>query len=78
MKYNIEKSVPIPKGSGVGRRTKYPFSEMDVGDSIFLDGEFATIAKCKAYAAAKGYQDRTGRVFCGRKVAGGVRIWRTK
>lgn len=67
----IEKNVPIPK---VTRR--YPFSLMEVGDSVYIP--------CEANEAAKQVSQRiTGsmsmlrpRKFTRRSDVGGVRVWR--
>lgn len=77
---DIEKNVPFPdrarfNGRG-GRRSTYPFMEMEVGDSVFFPGAEKT-AKHPAYQAAKKYAQRSGdRKFSGVIVKGGVRIWR--
>lgn len=67
--YEIEKDVPIPEVSGKGR-SKYPFYEMAVGDSIF--SENVSIRQA-AYAHAR----RNNKTFIVRKVEGGYRVWRT-
>ena len=38
MEYKIEKGIPLPKNTR-GRKLKYPFAEMEVGDS-FDCGEY--------------------------------------
>lgn len=75
----IEKGVDVPKSSGRGRPSKYPFSEMEVGDSLMFDGEYRNVMYCQAYLAAMNYGCRNyDKKFAGRKVEGGVRIWRVK
>jgi hypothetical protein len=66
-----------PKASTRGRKPKYPFGEMAVGDSLFFDGEKIG-PQCKPYAAANAYAYKNGVKFAGRTVDGGVRIWRVE
>ena len=33
----IEKGIPIPNGSWSRVKMKYPWAEMDVGDSVYVD-----------------------------------------
>lgn len=68
MKYEIEKDIPIPEVSGKGR-SKYPFPEMEVGDSIFSDN-------VSIRQAAYAYARRKGKKFVVRQVDGGYRVWR--
>lgn len=66
--FKIEKAVPIPRGNA-----KYPFKEMQVGDSFFVPKDRVKNAQIAAYAWAK----RNGVVLASRSVDGGLRIWRT-
>ena len=65
----IDKNIPIPK-----RRTKWPFADMEVGDSFFAPGfasdEFS--GRTKHYAPKKF----TVRTVIENGVRG-VRVWRT-
>lgn len=71
---NIEKNIPLAK-SIAGRPPIYNFGNMEVGDSMFFEGE--SIAKgCKQYGAATIYGRNHGWKFKGRTVDGGVRVWR--
>lgn len=73
---DIEKNVPVPPGAGrVGR---YPWAEMEVGDSFFVQaihGKRAqsTIGTAGLSWAARNHPDRK---FTVRKVDGGYRCWR--
>ena len=67
----IEKDVAPPAPSGP--RAKYPYGRMEVGDSVYIKG--ATIPG-REYAAAMQNGERNGKQFTGRKVEGGIRIWR--
>lgn len=69
----IEKNIPVPEQSGRGRRAKYPFSKMEVGDSVFFPGENSS-SRCSI--AAHAYGHRVGWKFSVRTMDGGVRIWR--
>lgn len=78
MKYVIEKDKPAPTETKGGVR-KYPFAEMEIGDSILVEGESACSNDCKACVAAMQHGRRYGKKFSGRKEPGKpgyVRIWR--
>lgn len=70
MKINIDKNVPIPEK--VGRECKYPWRQMEIGDSFFIEGK-RTNNMCSLIAAAG---KRIGRKFISRTIGNGVRIWR--
>ncbi len=64
----VEKSVPLPEG-----KKRYPYKEMDIGDSFFVgDGKLHVVCNAN-YRASK----RLGMQFIARKEAQGVRVWRT-
>jgi hypothetical protein len=68
--FRIEKDVPLPTHGGSGAPSKYPFAQMDIGDSFVGHGE-------KVKAAAWAYAKRNGAKFISRTVAPGqFRIWR--
>lgn len=71
--FKIEKGVPIPTHNG-GASPKYPFREMEVGDSILLLSK----DKAKYTGLANGWARSTGWKFSSRFVEGGRRIWRIK
>lgn len=73
----IEKDVEAPT-SAAGRPPQYPFSDMEVGDSIFFEGKNT---KSKEYLAAQGYARYNGKKFTGRQTTRtdgrvGLTIWR--
>jgi hypothetical protein len=81
---NIEKDIPIPDGprnkkhadKKLGsKRIKYPFRDMQVGDSFFVDGESC---EGKARSAATAFGRRWMVVFVCRKESTGIRIWRAE
>lgn len=66
----IDRNVEIPEG-----RTRYPFSEMEAGDSIFFVNERkAASARIAAVRYAGRYHPTW--VFTLRRVEGGWRLWR--
>lgn len=74
--YEIEKDVPLSaklyaENSGDATR-KYPFPDMEVGDSIFAPEDKARKVRYAAYAYGKVH----GLKFLCRTVDGGVRVWR--
>ena len=66
----VEKGIPIPRGNK--SRSKYPWLEMEVGDSFFTT-ESAHRVRC----AADKRQQKWGEKYTVKKVEGGVRCWRT-
>lgn len=69
--YEIEKDVPLPSRNSTGR-SRYPWAEMEVGDSFFAaDGVRSRVA-----AAAQNHRRRYGRRFAVRVEGDGVRVWR--
>lgn len=66
-----------PEASRRGRKPKYPFLKMAVGDSLFFEGEKIG-PECKPYIAASVFGRNNGMKFAGRTVDGGVRIWRVE
>jgi len=67
----VESSVPLPDDR---QRLKYPFDDMDVGDSFLLTDP--SMVK-NARSAAWMYSRRHGMKFSCRKVEDGWRVWRT-
>jgi len=75
--FEIEKSIPIPEDWSRGRKQKYPFDNMEIGDSFFVprDEEKATnlilsISSAKRRALPKQFTVRYIRT------EKGVRTWR--
>ena len=67
VEFKIEKNIPLfpPRAS----RRKYPFHEMEIGDSVFLaDRKPSNLGGSTACLAPKK--------FAFRNVEGGVRVWR--
>lgn len=69
----IDKGIPMPNRPGVGGVRKYPFYDMEIGDSFGLT--------CKedarrAVACAASNNKRTGFKFSIQKHGTGWRCWR--
>lgn len=73
--YEIPKAQTHSGDGHVPRTRKYPFSEMQAGDSIFFPNE-SLGSLSKPAKAAIAWGGRYGRKFKSRSVDGGVRIWR--
>lgn len=73
----INKNIPIPAKSAVGRPAKYPFKNMEVGESIFFEGKKPGDNE---YTAAILYGRYHNMKFSGRKYeldgVEGLMIWR--
>ena len=67
--FTIEKNVPIPIQK---RRCKYPWHELEIGDSFFV----SEIKVISISSSANSYGTRTGKKFTIRSVDGGCRVWR--
>lgn len=71
----IDKKIKMPTPEK-GRKAKYPWSEMKIGDSFFIEGG----KKGKLLAAGSSWAKRNKRKikFSIRSINGGTRIWRIK
>lgn len=73
MSIEIEKKKPIIKAKK-GRKNKYPFSDMSINDSFFVEGgKYASL-----YSCAKNYANGGGKQFTIVTEDKGVRVWRVK
>lgn len=70
----IEKNIPIPNSQTKIGQSKYPFAQMQVGDSILASGPHPERACNSAYQ----YGKRFAMKFAVRRVENGYRIWRIK
>lgn len=66
----IDKGMPMPKSKS---EKKYPFREMEIGDSFFE--EEVNRRLLASYASELG--KKIGMKFSIRRVDGGIRVWRT-
>lgn len=72
--FTIDKGIPVPKQVGTGRKNKYPFDALEVGDSFFVKD-----AKVKTLSRTCGsHGKRLSRRFISRTVEGGARVRRTE
>jgi hypothetical protein len=72
----IDKGIPVPPLRM--RHSKYPWAEMVVGDSFFIEAAAADL-KARAANLSRGATSagkQLGRRFTVRKADGGVRVWR--
>ena len=63
----LDKDVPLPEA-----RKRYPYKEMEVGDSFFVEGGGIQNICNQNYRTGK----KLGRSFIARKEDNGVRVWR--
>ena len=82
MAYKIEKDVPLCRTSS--KSNKYPFDQMEVGDSFLVPYAEAKHARMAALTRNAGQYKKLPkhvteqRHFVTRTVEGGTRIWRTE
>lgn len=72
MEYEIESGGEVPQDVWRPSRRKYPFPDMEVGQSFFAAG--ATTKQING--SMQRWKRVLGRRFAIRKVDGGVRVWR--
>lgn len=76
MEIKIDKNVPMP--DGVNRETKWPFADMEVGDSFFAPGHTSN----QMTNAAAHWRKKNGWSFSCRNTeeegVKGARVWRVK
>jgi hypothetical protein len=70
----IEKGVEIPEATR-GRRCKYPFRQMEVGDSFLIEDEEQYK---KVRSAASTWGKKNGVVFTTQVSEEGLRVWRAE
>ena len=70
MSIAIESNVPLPRER---KRNVYPYKQMDIGDSFFIDDIAINIVCNNIYRVGK----HTGMKFTARREGNGVRVWRT-
>lgn len=70
--FKIEKNIPPPPSKN--KTDSYNFSDMAVGDSIFIPE--ASYDSNRAFWAAQKYFLRNKKKITSKKENGGIRIWR--
>lgn len=68
----VESGIPYRDGRKDGRKPKYPWAEMQVGDSFFVDDVSANTMRHNA----KYQSGKTGKTFKAAIEGDGVRVWR--
>lgn len=75
----IDKGIPIPTKMQLGRKSKYPFDIMDVGDSFFVPGRDGKNFGGTVTAARKRYPELSFEMRTVKEGGVvGVRVWRTE
>lgn len=74
MTIEVESGYPAPTRSG--KRSKYPFGTMNVGDSFFMKSRFPEHERGRVSAAACAYAKKHGVKFSTKVFDTGVRTWR--
>lgn len=73
--YKIEKNVPLSPRSWKGK-PKYPWAQMDPGDSFVVPGEGRTLKVLQTTILTSARRHKPKR-FSTRIEGGNVRVWRT-
>jgi hypothetical protein len=73
MKYKIEKGIKSPAAGG----WKYPFKQMQPGDSFLIKEDAMEVARIRTAAYHYGRENK-GIKFSIRKTDSGFRCWRLK
>lgn len=71
MTIKVEKGIPIPPKSSA---SKYPYAQLEIGDSFFVKGKIANKFAASAYTQSK----KLGIKTTVRNEKDGVRVWRTE
>jgi hypothetical protein len=74
--YTIDKGVELPT-LVPGKSSKYPFKDMEIGDSFLVPHGGDDTAKHKIYSSASNTGRRMQRKFTIRRLPEGFRVWRT-
>lgn len=78
-RFKIESTAPMP---AIGRRRKYPFPTMKVGDSFFVarpKGLTLVSLRCRLSVAARYHRSVDPKFnYATRAENNGIRIWRIK
>lgn len=70
----IEKNIAITRKSTGFKSSKYPFHQMEVGDSFWAEKRKGIDPR----SAAVAHGDKYGKKFATRAIDGGIRIWRVE
>lgn len=76
----IDKNIPIPKVKyrQAGTSYKYPFLDLQVGDSFFVEcsKERKRAVQSTVVSIASRLKKKYKRSFISRNLEGGIRVWR--
>lgn len=72
--YKLENDVPYTEKSPIGNPWKYPFKNMEIGQSFWVPPERNEVARV---AVARWKQSHPGWNYISQTENGGRRIWRT-
>ncbi len=81
--FKIEEGIPLPPRASRGPgESKYPFVDMDIGDSFLVvantkEGETVEKVRNRMTQACNKASKRYDVKFAARVTADGVRVWRT-
>jgi len=78
MSYKIDKNVPIPEDvhSAGEKRATYPFADLEIGDSFFVEGKTTMTSTLNSASRRLGFKFAS-KVEVVNGVEG-LRIWRTE
>lgn len=78
MTYKIEKGLPIPQSPTGIKTHEYPFADMEVGDSFFVEDIGKRSSVSSAAVSFAGRQAGYGKTFRAsiRRDGTGLRVWR--
>lgn len=74
----VDRGIPLPGNINRGRKGRYPWRQMQPGDSFFVPGKSSnTLAACSRHLRSKTGMDFTGRKVVENGVVG-TRVWRLR
>lgn len=78
MKIQVQKGIPLEKRREP--RSRYPFEEMEVGDSFFVKCDEGSLVSKRSTVLSSSiyYGKMCGKKFTSRTFPDGFRIWRVK
>jgi hypothetical protein len=72
---DIDKDIPIPSKATGNKLRKYPWDELEIGDSFLFPAEYG-IKACSTRMHAAAHRSR--KKYTSRTTPEGVRCWRIK
>jgi len=70
----VEKGIPVPERKGRGNEPRYPFADMEVGDSFAMDCDY--LLEKRLRGAAAQWSRRNGQRMTVRREGNQCRVWR--